>query len=78
MTDFRTTAVARTPPEPYTRRLTELRDPYRQGTLRPGVFARIPLADASEAHRIIESRRTSARWSLSREPGQPTGVPASR
>ncbi|MGW4304172.1 quinone oxidoreductase family protein [Streptomyces sp. NPDC004646] len=57
VTGFQMAAVARAQPELYARRLTEVWDHYRQRTLRPSVFARLPLADASEAHRIIESRR---------------------
>ncbi|MFJ6540454.1 zinc-binding alcohol dehydrogenase family protein [Streptomyces sp. NPDC091385] len=57
VTGFQMAAVARAQPELYTRWLTEVWDHYRQRTLRPSVFARLPLADASEAHRIIESRR---------------------
>ncbi|MGW5104161.1 quinone oxidoreductase family protein [Streptomyces sp. NPDC004100] len=57
VTGFQMAAVARTQPELYTRWLAEVWDHYRQRTLRPSVFARLPLADASEAHRIIESRR---------------------
>ncbi|MEU4152878.1 quinone oxidoreductase family protein [Streptomyces sp. NPDC026659] len=54
---FQMARIARTEPELYARWLAELWDLYVQGALRPSVFARIPLADASHAHRIIESRR---------------------
>jgi NADPH:quinone reductase len=53
---FQMAAVARNEPRVYARRLSELWELHGNGTLRPRVFAEIPLAEAARAHRIIESR----------------------
>ncbi|MCC5576172.1 zinc-binding dehydrogenase [Microtetraspora sp. AC03309] len=54
---FQMAAIARGKPEVYTRWLDELWELHRNRTLRPRVFAEIPLAEAARAHEIIESRR---------------------
>jgi len=54
---FQMAAVARNEPGTYGRWLAELWERHREGTLRPRVFAEIPLAEAARAHEIIESRR---------------------
>ncbi|WP_204056726.1 quinone oxidoreductase family protein [Microbispora corallina] len=54
---FQLAAIARGRPEVYARWRDELWELHRGGTLRPHVFAEIPLAEAARAHEIIESRR---------------------
>jgi NADPH:quinone reductase-like Zn-dependent oxidoreductase len=54
---FQMAAVARNRPETYARWLAELWELHRDHTLRPRVFAEVPLAEAARAHEIIESRR---------------------
>lgn len=54
---FQMAAIARDKPEVYARWRDELRELHRNRTLRPHVFAEIPLAEAARAHEIIESRR---------------------
>jgi len=54
---FQIAAVARDRPEVHARWRDELWARYRQGTLRPRVFAQLPLTEAAHAHEIIESRR---------------------
>ncbi|MFJ4675499.1 MULTISPECIES: zinc-binding alcohol dehydrogenase family protein [unclassified Kitasatospora] len=56
-TGFQMAAVARGEPDTYARWRDELWELHRNGTLRPRVFAEIPLAEAARAHEIIESRR---------------------
>ncbi|MES5820813.1 zinc-binding dehydrogenase [Streptomyces sp. RG80] len=57
VTGFQMAAIARNKPELYARWLDELWELHRDRTLRPHVFAEIPLAEAARAHEIIESRR---------------------
>ncbi|MGW1255118.1 quinone oxidoreductase family protein [Streptomyces sp. NPDC002513] len=54
---FQMAAIARAEPEIYAHWLDELWELHRNRTLRPRVFAQIPLAEATRAHEIIESRR---------------------
>ncbi|MFJ9080160.1 zinc-binding alcohol dehydrogenase family protein [Streptomyces sp. NPDC102278] len=54
---FQMAAIARGKPDVYARWLDELWELHRNRTVRPHVFAEIPLAEAARAHEIIESRR---------------------
>ncbi|MEU9417898.1 zinc-binding dehydrogenase [Streptomyces sp. NPDC048272] len=54
---FQMAAIARGKPDVYARWLEELWELHHNRTLRPHVFAEIPLAEAARAHEIIESRR---------------------
>ncbi|MGW3915482.1 quinone oxidoreductase family protein [Streptomyces sp. NPDC005070] len=54
---FQMAAIARDRPSVYARRRDELWELHRNGTLRPRVYAEIPLTEAARAHEIIESRR---------------------
>ncbi|CAM5266545.1 Zinc-binding dehydrogenase OS=Streptomyces tendae OX=1932 GN=GUR47_24720 PE=4 SV=1 [Streptomyces tendae] len=54
---FQMAAIARGKPELYARWLDGLWELHRSRTLRPHVFAHIPLTEAARAHEIIESRR---------------------
>ncbi|WP_392893182.1 zinc-binding alcohol dehydrogenase family protein [Streptomyces sp. LN699] len=53
---FHMAAIARDKPDVYARWLHELWELHRNRTLRPQVFAEIPLTEAARAHEIIESR----------------------
>jgi NADPH2:quinone reductase len=41
--------------------IAELVDLWRQGAIRPVVGAELPLADAAEAHRLVEERRSTGK-----------------
>ncbi|MEV5312485.1 zinc-binding dehydrogenase [Streptomyces sp. NPDC052610] len=53
---FQMAAVARNSPGTYAHWLAELWELHRHHTLRPRVFAEVPLAEAARAHEIVESR----------------------
>ncbi|MFG3102252.1 zinc-binding alcohol dehydrogenase family protein [Streptomyces sp. NPDC048182] len=57
VTGFHMAAVARDEPERCARWREELWELRRAGTLRPSVFVELPLAEAAQAHGIIEARR---------------------
>lgn len=57
VTGFQMGALVREDPLQYARWLDEIWDHYRYGTLRAPIHAELPLAQAAEAHAIIESRR---------------------
>ncbi|MBC2908132.1 quinone oxidoreductase family protein [Streptomyces cupreus] len=54
---FQMAAIARGKPEVYARWLNGIWELHRNRTLRPRVFAEIPLTEAARAHEVIESRR---------------------
>ena len=54
-------------PDVVARQFEELVGLWEQGAIRPVVGAELPLAEAAEAHALIEERRTSARSSLFRK-----------
>ncbi|RMI33704.1 quinone oxidoreductase family protein [Nocardia stercoris] len=54
---FQMAAIARGKPEMYARWRDELWELHRARTVRPRVYAEVPLREAARAHEMIESRR---------------------